>query len=147
MKRFVTWERVLLACFCLMAPLGFLGAADSQEELTLENVPPVVVKTVPEAGGDQVDPGTKSIKVTFSKEMTDGSWSWSTASKDSVPTLDGKPHYEADGKTCAVDVKLEPGRTYAIWLNSGKFKNFKDKDGRPSVPYLLVFRTAEKIEN
>jgi len=41
-------------------------------------------------------------------------------------------------------VKLEAGKTYAIWLNTPKFKNFRDKKGRSAVPYLLVFRTAGK---
>ena len=41
-------------------------------------------------------------------------------------------------------VKLEPGRTYAIWVNSEKFGNFKDADGRSAVPYLLVFQTKKK---
>jgi RNA polymerase sigma-70 factor (ECF subfamily) len=48
-----------------------------------------------------------------------------------------------DKRTCVVKVKLEPGKTYAIWLNSEKFHNFKDADGRPAVPYLLVFQTAK----
>jgi RNA polymerase sigma-70 factor (ECF subfamily) len=38
-------------------------------------------------------------------------------------------------------VKLEPGKTYAFWLNSNNFHNFKDNDGRPAVPYLLIFQT------
>ena len=52
-------------------------------------------------------------------------------------------HYEKDKRTCAFQVKLEPGKTYAIWLNSEKFGNFKDADGRSAVPYLLVFQTKK----
>jgi RNA polymerase sigma-70 factor (ECF subfamily) len=73
--------------------------------------------------------------------MQDGSWSWSTLSQDSFPPLDGKPRYLQDRRTCVLPVKLQPGKTYAIWANSAKFRNFKDSDGRSSVPYLLVFRT------
>jgi RNA polymerase sigma-70 factor (ECF subfamily) len=40
-------------------------------------------------------------------------------------------------------VKLEPGKTYAVWVNSEKFGNFKDADGRSAVPYLLVFKTKK----
>jgi RNA polymerase sigma-70 factor (ECF subfamily) len=101
----------------------------------------VVVRTTPEAGADDVDPAITEIKVTFSKDMTEGSFSWSTMSKESFPTVDGKPAYEDDKRTCVLPVKLEPGKTYAIWLNSAKFGNFKDADGRSAVPYLLVFRT------
>lgn len=141
---------VLAILAVVIAQVVWAGGVETQEgadEVTLESVPPVVVKTVPEAGAAGIDPATKSIKVTFSKPMMDQSWSWSTASKETFPTLEGKPKYEADGKTCVVDVKLEAGKTYAVWLNSGKFRNFKDKEGRPAVPYLLVFKTGDAPAN
>lgn len=120
---------------------GYLSATTAlADEVELESVPPVVVKTVPEAGSEEVDPGLTEIKVTFSKDMQPGSFSWSTLSKESFPTVDGQSAYE-DARTCVLPVKLEPGKTYAIWVNSDKFKNFKDADGRAAVPYLLVFRT------
>jgi hypothetical protein len=56
----------------------------------------------------------------------------------------GKPKYEADGKTCVLKVKLEPNKTYGYWLNSERFKNFKDSQGHAAVPYLLVFKTKDK---
>jgi hypothetical protein len=108
---------------------------------TVDTVAPVVVKTVPQAGTKDVAPGVVEIKVTFSKEMADGTWSWSDAWKNASPEVVAKPHYEADGKTCVVKVKLEPGKTYGYWINSPNFKNFKDREGRSAVPYLLVFQT------
>jgi hypothetical protein len=66
------------------------------EDISLESLPPVVVKTVPEAGGDKVDPCITEIKITFSKDMQDGSWSWVTLSKESFPETTGKPKYLAD---------------------------------------------------
>jgi hypothetical protein len=122
---------------------GLIGAAARADDVTLETVPPVVVKTVPEAGAGEVDPKLTEIKVTFSKDMQDASWSWVTLSKDSYPKMDGKPKYLADKRTCVLPVKLEPGKTYAIWVNSEKFGNFKDTDGRSAVPYLLVFKTKK----
>ncbi|QEH36338.1 ECF RNA polymerase sigma factor SigW [Aquisphaera giovannonii] len=113
----------------------------SNEDVTIAGSPAVVVRTVPEAGTGDVDPALKQIKVTFSKEMRDGNWSWVTISKPSFPEITGKIHYLDDHRTCVLPVKLEPGRTYAIWLNTTKFTNFKDRDRRPAVPYLLVFRT------
>lgn len=115
-------------------------AARAQSQ-TIESMPPVVVKTVPESGAKDVSPGTIEIKVTFSKPMADGSWSWSTAWDGSTPEVVGKPKYEADGKTCVLKVKLDPGKTYAYWLNSGNFHNFKDRERHAAVPYLLVFQT------
>jgi hypothetical protein len=122
---------------------GLIGTAARADEVTLESVPPVVVKTVPEAGAGEVDPKLTEIKVTFSKDMQDDSWSWITLSKESFPTLDGKPKYLADKRNCVLPVKLEPGKTYAIWVNSEKAGSFKDADGRSAVPYLLVFKTKK----
>ena len=122
---------------------GLVGATVRADDITLESVPPVVVKTAPEAGAAEVDPQLTEIKVTFSKDMKDGAWSWATLSKESFPKLDGAPKYLADKRTCVLPVKLEPGKTYAIWVNSEKFDNFKDTDGRPAVPYLLVFKTKK----
>jgi RNA polymerase sigma-70 factor (ECF subfamily) len=132
MKHFML---MFVAMVCCLGAAAFVA-----DEVELETVPPVVVKTVPEAGADDVNPMLGAIRVTFSKDMTDGSFSWSTMSKESFPTTDGKPVYE-DPRTCVLPVKLEPGKTYAVWVNSAKFGNFKDADGRSAVPYLLVFRT------
>lgn len=111
------------------------------QALTLESAPAVVVKTVPESGEKDVDPKLTEIKVTFSKDMTDKSWSWSTAWKDSTPQSPEGPKYLADKRTCVLPVKLESGKVYGFWLNSEKFHNFKDASGHPAVPYLLIFKT------
>jgi hypothetical protein len=108
---------------------------------TLAEQPPVIVETWPISGARDVHPGETEIRVRFSKEMADGSWSWSTTGENSTPESIGEPHYEADHRTCLLQVKLEPGRTYAYWLNSEKFQNFTDRAGRPAVPYLLIFQT------
>jgi len=111
---------------------------------SVKALPPVVVKTIPTAGDTQVDAATtKEIRVTFSKKMTDKSWSWASPNLGESAKLPivGDPRYDADGKTCIVSVDLKPGRTYAVWINSEKFKNFKDAEGKPAVPYLLVFET------
>lgn len=132
----------LLVGVSALAALLAAGNRDAKE-VTLDSVPPVVVKTVPEAGSASVDAQITEIKVTFSKEMQDESWSWSTLSEDSFPTVAGKPRYEADKRTCTLPVMLESDKTYAIWLNSQKFGNFKDTGGRSAVPYLLVFKTGK----
>lgn len=76
--------------------------------------------------------------------MTDQSWSWSTAWENSTPEFLGQPRYEGDGRTCAAKVRLEAGHTYAFWLNSEKFLNFRDSENRPAIPYLLIFQTKAK---
>ena len=132
-----------LAVTLIVVIIGFLAAPVWADEVTLETVPPVVVKTVPKAGAGDVDSKLTEIKVTFSKDMQDGTWSWSVLSKESFPKVAGKPKYLADKRTCVLPVKLEPGKTYAIWMNSEKFGNFKDADGRSAVAYLLVFKTKK----
>jgi RNA polymerase sigma-70 factor (ECF subfamily) len=130
----------MLAAVVVLAGHGLLWAAD-EEEQSVATLPPVVVKTVPESGDTSVDPSTAEIKVTFSKKMKNGAWSW-CYDPEKLKTS-GKPHYEADGRTCVLAVKLEPGKTYVVWLNSPKFHNFRDAGGRPSLPYLLVFETKQ----
>jgi len=118
----------------------FTVAAYAQD---IETIAPVVVRTVPEAGSKEVAPGVTEIRVTFSKPMTDQSWSWSSAWKDSTPEGVGKPKYDTDQKTCALTVKLEPNKTYGYWINSQNFHGFKDQQGHSAFPYLLVFKTKD----
>jgi RNA polymerase sigma-70 factor (ECF subfamily) len=110
----------------------------------VDSAPPVVIKTVPEAGTKTVPAGDFQIKITFSKRMQDRSWSWASAWQDSTPKALGAPRYDTQRKTCVLKVKLEPNKTYGYWLNSENFQNFKDAQGRPAVPYLLVFKTGAK---
>ena len=130
----------------LVGVLCFLPSiAVAQQKYSVATLPPVVVKTVPQAGDMKVDPNTNEIRVTYSKRMLDKSWSWGQISNDTMPKSTGEPHYLADGKTCVLPVKLEPGKTYVLQLNSltGKFANFKDRKQQPAVPYLLVFQTRK----
>ena len=120
--------------------LGVLGIGVHAQ--SVDSIAPVVVKTVPEAGTTNVPPGEYEIKITFSKKMTDNSWSFSSAWKNSDPEPFEKPHYAADGKTCLMKVKLEPGKTYGYWINSQNFHGFRDAQSYPAIPYLLVFQTA-----
>lgn len=123
-----------------------LTLADVPEQISVATMPPVVVKTVPQSGDKNVDPSIREIRVTFSKDMMDGSWSWTQISDETFPKMAGKPRYLADKRTCVLPVKLEPGRSYVTWINSAKFGNFRDADGRSAVPYLLVFETAGKAQ-
>ena len=117
---------------------------DVKREVSVQSMPPAVIKTLPQAGETRIDAAkVTEIRVTFSKEMMDKSWSWSQISADTFPEVNGKPSYEKGNLTCVLPVKLEPGKTYVIWLNSEKFTHFKDAGGRPAVPYLLVFETKK----
>jgi RNA polymerase sigma factor (sigma-70 family) len=133
-------------------PVGVIARAVAEKNIadepaiTVATAAPVVVKTVPAAGTDDVDASLTEIRVTFSKDMMDKTWSWSQISDDTFPPTVGENpvSYDKDKRTCVMKVKLEPGKSYAIWVNSAKFGNFKDTDGRSAVPYLLVFQTKKK---
>jgi RNA polymerase sigma-70 factor (ECF subfamily) len=112
--------------------------------ISVETMPPVVVKTFPQAGDTNVDPDIGEIRVTFSKDMmTEEMWSWVKVSNDTFPELTGNVRYLSDKRTCVAPVKLERGKTYAIWFNSNQFNAFRDKNNNPAIPYLLVFETRE----
>lgn len=117
------------------------GLAAAAEEPTVDNAPPVVVETVPRAGQTDVALGTGEIRVTFSRAMQNGSWSWVKLSDASFPKMTGKPHFLDDQRTCVLPVSLAPGQSYAIWLNQPPHENFQDQSGRKAIPYLLVFQT------
>ncbi|HEX9045574.1 MAG TPA: hypothetical protein VF988_00990, partial [Verrucomicrobiae bacterium] len=108
----------------------------------LGDFPPVIIKTVPEAGSMDVPAGEYEVKITFSKEMTDQSWSWVAAWPGSEPSSQGPPHFEPDHRTCVMKVMLQPGRAYGWWLNTSEFHGFQDTQHRPAVPYLLSFATG-----
>ena len=129
---------MLLFAVALQCP-AFNGIA---QEVTLANLPPVVVQTVPRAGDAAVPANTRQIRVTFSKPMnTRQMWSVMIVTRESFPKITGPVGYQKDGHTFVMPVALQPGKTYALWLNSAKGKQFQDPQGHPAVPYLLVFKT------
>ncbi len=139
----MSMARLVLACLLAAALLLADGAA-ARAEVTVASMPPVVVTTMPQAGDAAVDPGLKEIRVTFSKDMqTERMWSWVKAEEGGFPQITGPVRFLPDGRTCVAPVRLLPGRGYAIWFNRGRFNAFRDRGGRPAVPYLLVFQTKK----
>jgi len=119
-------------------------ANETLEAITLETLPPSVVRTVPECGMDSVPPDLTEIAVTFSKDMktTGHCWSWCYVREDTFPELTGESEFLHDNRTCVLHVALEPSTTYAIWVNVDEFQSFQDPAGHPAVPYLLSFTTG-----
>jgi RNA polymerase sigma-70 factor (ECF subfamily) len=131
-------RRLIIVAVVVMASHGSAWSAEPQE-MSVAALPPVVVKTVPQSGDTKVDPSITQVRITFSKKMQNGTWSFC----GETDWMQGKPRYMSDGRTCVVPVKLESGKTYVTWLNSQDFRNFKDSRGQPAIPYLLVFETKK----
>lgn len=134
-KTFFVFIPVFVALF-LSPPLS--EGADSSD------LSPKVISTNPKNDASGVDPSLSKITVTFDKPMLDKGWSWSYEEKDSFPQTTGQPSYTDNGTTCMLPVKLEPGKRYVIWINTARFRNFKDRSGNAAEPYRLVFTTREK---
>jgi RNA polymerase sigma factor (sigma-70 family) len=115
---------------------------NSSARAAFDGLKAVVVKTDPPQCAQDVDPATTAIQVTFSKDMIDGDYSIVPNSKDTEPEIDGKPRYDAAQRMYSIPVKLQPGRTYCLWLNTVRFGNFKDSKRESAVPYCLMFRTS-----
>jgi RNA polymerase sigma-70 factor (ECF subfamily) len=136
------YRRIFAVAVATLAVSALSWAGIQGDKVTVASMPPAVIKTVPKAGSTDVDASKiKSIKVTFSKKMIDGNWSWVQISGESYPTVTGEPRFDKKKRTCTLPVKLEPGTGYAIWINTDKYTSFRDTDGRPAIPYLLVFET------
>ncbi len=114
------------------------------EQSDIKDIPSVVTRTFPVAGSTMVDPSRTKIHVTFSQLMVDKSWSFVMQDKATFPELVGAPSFDPELRTCTLNVKLEPNKTYIIWINSAKLANFKGENGKPSLPYMLSFKTAGK---
>ncbi|HOO77645.1 MAG TPA: Ig-like domain-containing protein [bacterium] len=134
----------ILAAFLPLLATAAPAPGAAAAEISVRSMPPVVVATVPVAGALEVDPSLGEIKVTFSKDMqTERMWSWVRITRETFPEIEAdKIHYLPDRRTCVLPVRLEPGRTYAMWINSLENDTFRDTENNPAVPYLLVFRTA-----
>ncbi len=117
------------------------ASPSSDPDVVLAAQRPVVVETFPASGTRGVPPGEMKIRVRFSKDMTTNSWSWTPAWDNSEAEVIKQQYYLDDKRTFIMPVRLEPGRTYGMWLNSDKFEGFTDNTGRPAVPYLLIFQT------
>jgi len=111
--------------------------------LSEPTVPPVVVETFPVSGTQEVDPRLTELRVTFSKPMHDGAWSWVKVSDTTFPDMTGSPSFSPDKRTCVLPVRLLPGKLYAVWLNYGEARNFKDTGKQGALPYLLIFETRK----
>ena len=102
---------------------------------------PQVVAFEPANGAAGVDPALAELKATFDRPMSEG-WSWVTEGADSFPETTGEARLSPDGRAAILPVRLAPGRSYVIWLNSQQYRFFRDRAGVELAPVRWVFSTA-----
>jgi hypothetical protein len=122
------------------------AATETSGGASAESGAPAIVKTVPEAFANDVNPAAKFIAVTFDRKMRDGSWSW-TGGGETYPELAGSPSYLPDMKTCRVNVKLERARCIVLALTAHRTGNFKSEAGVSAPWYILLFATKDAAGN
>ena len=125
--------RALLALTAAAALVAGVAHADGAAK---------VVNTFPPS--DAVIPaGVDRIAVTYDRKMQDGSWSFTTGGEQKFPEVAGQPVMQEDHRTFVLTVKLRPNTTYVIWMNSGRYQNFRDEAGQSAEPFRLTFSTSE----
>lgn len=99
---------------------------------------PRVVATTP--GSDaRIAPGRLVISVTFDQPMRRNSYSFVETGQGRYPDCDRTPRQSADRRSFTLNCRIEPGQSYAIGFNGGRFRNFVGANGVPAEPSLLRF--------
>jgi RNA polymerase sigma-70 factor (ECF subfamily) len=101
--------------------------------------PPAIATLEPPAGATDVDPALAALRVTFDRPMQEG-WSWVTEGSGFPPSA-GAATMSADRRQAMLPVRLEPGRSYVVWLNSETYQGFRDERGTPLAPFRWTFST------
>ena len=131
------WRRSLTAGASLAGLLLACGGASDAD-----STGPIVIRTVPSNGADDVDSGLGVLSVTFNEAMGQG-WSWVTEAGHAAPEVQGFAFY-IDEVTNVLPVKLSPRTNYAIWVNSPdheELRKFANPDGVSARAYRIQFET------
>lgn len=102
---------------------------------------PKVVSLSPENGARDVDPKTKTIKITFDRKMRDGCWAV-VGGGPNYPKTKGRPSYDRAQKVLTLQVELQPNWRYEFWLNRGRFDSFMSHEGVKLRPVRVEFWTG-----
>ena len=136
-----------------VAPLTLLLAASAcggEDDTQAGFAPdaPVVIETTPRDGDVGVDADLGQITATFSESMDRDGWSWVTEVGRRVPSITGLPFY-LDETTTVLPVRLEPGTTYVIWVNSpddAELRKFTNSAGVSARAYRIGFETSPRAD-
>ena len=102
----------------------------------------IVVETKPKDGALDVNASLDEIVITFNQPVNQERWSFVAADQGEFPEMTGDPYFK-DGKTCVIPVKLEPGKTYGVGVNSPTHQNFVAAADEMIIaePYQFGFTT------
>ena len=101
---------------------------------------PHVVAFDPPLGASNVDPARTVLSVTFDRVMDREGWAWVIEDKATAPDI-GESTWDEAVRTNSAPVRLEPGKTYVVWINSPQYSYFKDPQGNTATPVRWSFTT------
>jgi hypothetical protein len=114
---------------------GAAGKADAAD------APPQVVSASPDDGARDVDPATRELRVTFDQDMDQRGISIVGGGPTFPAEPEARPRW-LDARTIVMPLNLGPNQDYQLSINSARFQNFKNTEGRPATPYPIRFRTG-----
>lgn len=102
---------------------------------------PQAVSFDPPLDATGVDPARTTLSVVFDRPMDRDGWAWVTEDPETAPDI-ASSSWDATATTNTSQVKLAPGRTYVLWINSPSYLYFRDLAGRTVEPVRWTFSTA-----
>jgi hypothetical protein len=127
----------------LLGACGGGSGATPQLNVQPQSAPtgPRVVAVDPPNGATGVDPARTALSATFDREMDPEGWAWVIENPATAPEI-GESSWDAAHRVNTAQVKLAPGRSYVVWLNSPQFAYFRDPAGHTAVPFRWSFSTS-----
>jgi hypothetical protein len=108
----------------------------------------VVVRTFPANNAADVDPNLTYIRIRFSEAARTDSYSVVNVEGGTPVTVIGTPSFAEGNTLCVLQVKLQPGTSYALGINSQRYHGFCGaQSGVPVTPYVLKFTTSAPARN
>lgn len=121
----------------------YFATRGASDEIKAKVHKPKVVKMEPANGATDVDPALAELRVTFDMPMGEG-FSWCGSGPEYPETVLGGPlHWSEGRKTCTLLVRLQPGHSYRLSLNSLSSNNFQSEAGVPLEPVVWTFKTKD----
>jgi len=131
----LNWRWIAMAVIALAAAAAWFLAPPPAPHVE----PPRVVSFRPADFGP-MRAGKVTLRLEFDRPMRRNSYSFVRIDEGSYPDCPNPPRQSPDGRSFVLDCTLLSGRTYAIGVNIGPYRNFVGADdGIPAQPWKLMF--------